>query len=124
MPVMSPASEASVPRRTHRQDVDGLRAVAILSVLSYHANSHFLPGGFVGVDIFFVISGFLISGIIYNGLQQGTFRFATFYARRIKRIFPALLVVLTCVTIFGWLALFTDEYRSLGKHLAAGAGFL
>jgi peptidoglycan/LPS O-acetylase OafA/YrhL len=124
MPVMLPASEASAHRRTHRQDVDGLRAVAILSVLGYHGNSHYLPGGFVGVDIFFVISGFLISGIIFKGLQQGTFSFAAFYARRIKRIFPALLLVLACVTIFGWFALFTDEYRSLGRHLSAGAGFL
>jgi peptidoglycan/LPS O-acetylase OafA/YrhL len=110
--------------RAHRPDIDGLRAVAILSVLGYHASSNWLPGGFVGVDIFFVISGYLISGIILNGLQRGTFSFAVFYARRIKRIFPALLIVLVCVAVFGWLSLFTDEYRSLGKHIAAGAGFL
>jgi peptidoglycan/LPS O-acetylase OafA/YrhL len=119
---------SSVPRSPghhgpHRPDIDGLRAVAILAVLGYHASSNWLPGGFVGVDIFFVISGYLISGIIFNGLQRGTFSFAVFYARRIKRIFPALLIVLALVTLFGWFSLFTDEYQSLGKHVAAGAGF-
>jgi peptidoglycan/LPS O-acetylase OafA/YrhL len=108
----------------HRRDIDGLRAVAILSVLGYHANSDWLPGGFVGVDVFFVISGYLISGIIFRGLQRGTFSFADFYARRVKRIFPALLIVLVLVTIFGWFSLFTDEYQALGKHVAAGAAFV
>jgi peptidoglycan/LPS O-acetylase OafA/YrhL len=115
------------PARTHsahRPDIDGLRAVAILSVLGYHANSHWLPGGFVGVDIFFVISGYLISGIIFRGLDSGTFSFADFYSRRVKRIFPALLIVLILVTAFGWVSLYTDEYQSLGKHVAAGAGFV
>jgi peptidoglycan/LPS O-acetylase OafA/YrhL len=115
----------SAPRSpAHRADIDGLRAVAILAVLGYHANPNWLPGGFVGVDIFFVISGYLISGIIVQGLERGSFSFAVFYARRIKRIFPALLLVLACVTLYGWLALFTDEYQLLGKHLAAGAGFV
>jgi peptidoglycan/LPS O-acetylase OafA/YrhL len=124
---MIPASAVSGPpghHRAHRPDIDGLRAVAILSVLGFHANSNWLPGGFVGVDIFFVISGYLISGIIFNGLQRGAFSFADFYARRIKRIFPALLIVLVLVTLFGWFALFTDEYQLLGKHVAAGAGFV
>ena len=115
----SPAFDAA-----RRRDIDGLRAVAILAVLGYHANSSWAPGGFVGVDIFFVLSGYLISGIIFQALQHGTFSFARFYARRIKRIFPALLVVLVFVTLFGWLALYTDEYQALGKHVAAGAGFL
>lgn len=108
----------------HRRDIDGLRAVAILSVIGYHANSNWLPGGFVGVDVFFVVSGYLISGIIFRGLQRRTFSFAHFYARRVKRIFPALLIVLTIVTIFGWFSLFTDEYQLLGKHVAAGAAFV
>jgi peptidoglycan/LPS O-acetylase OafA/YrhL len=109
---------------THRPDIDGLRAVAILSVLGYHANSNWLPGGFVGVDIFFVISGYLISGIIFRGLDRGTFSFSDFYSRRVKRIFPALLIVLVVVTVFGWVSLYSDEYQSLGKHVAAGAGFV
>jgi peptidoglycan/LPS O-acetylase OafA/YrhL len=120
----SPASGPTAFDAARRRDIDGLRAVAILAVLGYHANPSWAPGGFVGVDIFFVISGYLISGIIFQGLQHGTFSFARFYARRIKRIFPALLVVLAFVTLFGWLALYTDEYQALGKHVAAGAGFL
>ena len=108
----------------HRPDIDGLRAIAVLSVLFFHANAHWLPGGFVGVDIFFVISGFLISGIILGGLKKGSFSYLDFYARRIKRIFPALCLVLTFVCVVGWLALFSDEFRMLGKHVAAGAGFL
>ena len=108
----------------HRNDIDGLRAIAVTSVLFYHANSAWLPGGFIGVDIFFVISGFLISGIILGGIDRGTFSFGDFYARRVKRIFPALLVVLLAVSVVGWFSLFTDEYERLGKHVAAGAGFL
>ena len=107
-----------------RRDIDGLRAVAILAVLGSHANPRWAPGGFVGVDIFFVISGYLISGIIFQALQTGSFSFARFYSRRIKRIFPALLVVLVFVMLCGWLALYSDEYQGLGKHVAAGAGFL
>jgi peptidoglycan/LPS O-acetylase OafA/YrhL len=108
----------------HRNDIDGLRAVAVTSVLFYHADSAWLPGGFVGVDVFFVISGYLISGIIFGGIARGTFSFEDFYARRVKRIFPALLLVLLSVTIYGWFSLFTDEYQRLGKHVAAGAAFL
>jgi peptidoglycan/LPS O-acetylase OafA/YrhL len=108
----------------HRSDIDGLRAIAVTSVLFYHANSAWLPGGFIGVDIFFVISGFLISSIILGGIDRGTFSFGDFYARRVKRIFPALLLVLLTVSMAGWFSLFTDEYERLGKHVAAGAAFL
>lgn len=108
----------------HRSDIDGLRAIAVTSVLFYHANSAWLPGGFIGVDIFFVISGFLISSIILGGLDRGTFSFGDFYARRVKRIFPALMLVLFTVSMVGWFSLFTDEYERLGKHVAAGAAFL
>ena len=108
----------------HRNDIDGLRAIAVVSVLVYHANSAWLPGGFIGVDIFFVISGFLISSIILSGIDRGTFSFGDFYARRIKRIFPALLLVLLTVSMVGWVSLFADEYERLGKHVAARAAFL
>src|ERR1700722_8481853 len=108
----------------HRNDIDGLRAIAVTSVLFYHANSAWLPGGFIGVDIFFVISGFLISSIILGGIDRGTFSFGDFYARRIKRIFPALLFVSLTLSVVGWFSLFTDEYERLGKHVAAGAAFL
>lgn len=73
----------------YRCDIDGLRAFAVTSVLIFHAFPSLIPGGFVGVDVFFVISGFLISGIIFKELETGSFSFANFYARRVKRIFPA-----------------------------------
>ncbi len=108
----------------YRADIDGLRAVAVLSVVGFHAFPSLIKGGFVGVDIFFVISGYLISDIIFRELDKGSFSFASFYSRRIKRIFPALLLVLSACYAFGWFALFADEYKQLGKHIASGAGFL
>ena len=108
----------------YRPDIDGLRAVAVLSVVAFHAFPGWMKGGFIGVDVFFVISGFLISTIIFENLDKDTFSFAEFYARRIKRIFPALLLVLIASFAFGWFALLADEYKQLGKHIAAGAGFV
>jgi peptidoglycan/LPS O-acetylase OafA/YrhL len=107
----------------YRPDIDGLRAIAVLSVVGYHAFPRAVHGGFTGVDVFFVISGFLISGLIYHDLQRGRFGFKRFYARRFRRIFPALIVVLTGCLAYGWFALAPDEYRELGKQAAAGAGF-
>lgn len=108
----------------YRPDIDGLRAIAILSVVGFHAFPVWVKGGFVGVDIFFVISGFLISTIIFDNLERNTFSFIEFYSRRIKRIFPALLVVLIACFAFGWFTLFAEEYKQLGKHIAAGVGFV
>ena len=108
----------------YRPDIDGLRAVAVLAVVAFHAFPNWVRGGFIGVDVFFVISGYLISTIIFENLDKGTFSFAEFYARRIKRIFPALLLVLIACFAFGWFALLADEYKQLGKHIAAGAGFI
>jgi peptidoglycan/LPS O-acetylase OafA/YrhL len=108
----------------HRPDIDGLRAVAILPVVTFHAFPDFLPGGFIGVDIFFVISGYLISIIIFENLNKGTFSFAEFYARRVKRIFPALSVVMATGLVLGWFVLLADEYKQLGKHVAGGAAFV
>lgn len=96
----------------------------MLSVVIYHAFPKFIRGGFIGVDIFFVISGFLISTIIFGSLERNSFNFIEFYSRRIKRIFPALLLVLTASFVFGWFALLADEYKQLGKHIAGGAGFI
>lgn len=109
---------------SYRPDIDGLRAFAVLSVVLYHAFPSLLPGGFVGVDVFFVISGFLISGIMFKSLQAGNFCFSDFYARRVKRIFPALIVVLVASFAFAWFVLFNDELKQLGNHLLRAAAFL
>ena len=108
----------------YRADIDGLRALAVLSVVGFHAFPKWVKGGFIGVDIFFVISGFLISTIIFDNLERNRFSFVEFYSRRVKRIFPALLLVLIASFAFGWFALPPDEYKQLGKHIAAGAGFI
>ncbi len=109
-----------------RPDIDGLRALAVFAVFAFHAfpKLKFLKGGFIGVDIFFVISGFLISSIIFSQLTRGTFSFWVFYSRRIRRIYPALLVVLVGCLGVGWFYLLADEYMQLGKHTAGGAGFV
>lgn len=108
----------------YRPDIDGLRAVAVLSVVVYHAYPSLLLGGFTGVDVFFVISGYLISTIIFQNADRGSFRFATFYARRIRRIFPALLLVLSTLLIFGWFGLLAPDYAQMGKHVLSGATFV
>jgi peptidoglycan/LPS O-acetylase OafA/YrhL len=108
----------------YRPDIDGLRAVAVLSVLLFHAFPKQMHGGFIGVDIFFVISGFLISTIIFQSLARGEFSFMDFYARRIRRIFPALIVVMLATFAIGWFVLFPDEYKQLGKHMMGGALFV
>lgn len=111
-------------KREYRADIDGLRAVAVLAVVVFHAFPSILRGGFVGVDVFFVISGYLISGIIFRGLQNRKFSFATFYGHRVKRIFPALLLVLAASFVTGWFVLLPQEFTQLGKHIATGAGFV
>ena len=108
----------------YRADIDGLRAIAVLAVVGFHAFPGRVPGGYVGVDIFFVISGFLISTIIIENLEHEQFSFLGFYARRIRRIFPALLIVLAATLGFGWIALLAGEYRQLGEHVLAGAAFV
>ena len=109
---------------TYRGDIDGLRAIAVLAVVAFHAFPAAMPGGFTGVDVFFVISGFLITGVISKALAQDRFTFADFYARRARRILPALLVVLAACYAFGWFTLLPDEYRQLSKHIAAGMAFV
>lgn len=108
----------------YRPDIDGLRALAVLSVVAFHAFPSLIKGGFVGVDVFFVISGFLISSIIFGSLERNTFSFTDFYSRRANRIFPALSAVLLACLFFGWFALFADEYMQLGKHVASGSAFI
>lgn len=109
--------------RNYRQDIDGLRAIAVLSVVFYHAFPDFLKGGFVGVDLFFVISGYLITHILLSGLEVNQFNLLDFYHKRIRRIFPALLLVLCTTLVFGWFVLLSDEYLLLSKHTLAGTLF-
>ena len=108
----------------YRPDIDGLRAIAVLAVVGFHAFPKWVPGGFIGVDVFFVISGYLISSILFKNLENGSFSFIQFYSRRVRRIFPALILVLISCFVFGWFALLADEYRQLGRHIAGGASFL
>ena len=114
--------EAEPVHPKYRPDIDGLRAIAVLSVIGFHAFG--VMGGFTGVDIFFVISGFLISTIIFENIEKKTFSFSDFYQRRIRRIFPSLLLVLITCLVFGWFVLFPDEYAQLGMHASSGAGFV
>ena len=106
----------------YRADIDGLRAVSILLVVGYHAE--FIPGGFVGVDIFFVISGFLITRIILTQVAAGSFSAMEFYGRRIRRIFPALVVVLAATYLLGWFVLLPEAFALLGNSMAAGVAFV
>lgn len=104
----------------YRPEIDGLRAVAVFLVLGFHAFPEVVPAGFVGVDVFFVISGFLITGVIL----ANDFSFAGFYARRARRLFPALLLVTTTALSFGWVFLTPSLFEALGKQVAAAALFL
>jgi peptidoglycan/LPS O-acetylase OafA/YrhL len=107
----------------YRPDIDGLRAIAVLAVIAFHASSRIVPGGFAGVDIFFVISGYLISGLIFKGIQNGSFSFADFYTRRIKRIFPAYIVVALATLVFASYLLIPNDYIFYTTSLAASWGF-
>ncbi len=108
----------------YRPDIDGLRAVAIILVVIFHAFPNIMPGGFIGVDIFFVISGYLISGVIISSLGAENFSFVQFYSRRVLRIFPALALLLAVCLGGGFFFLNPDEYMALGKHIFGGATFL
>lgn len=115
--------EQSQVHPKYRPDIDGLRAIAVLLVVAFHAYPNSVKGGFIGVDIFFVISGYLISTIIFANLQNNTFSFKDFYIRRIRRIFPPLILVLFSSLVFGWFGLIPDEYAELGSHIFGGATF-
>jgi len=107
----------------YRADIDGLRALAVMAVIIFHTFPNILPGGFVGVDIFFVISGYLITQIILSDLSKGKFSATSFYARRIRRIFPALIAVLVATFLLGWNSFLPLELTSLGKNIVASALF-
>lgn len=120
----SPTSHKELAHQKYRPDIDGLRAIAVLAVVAFHAFPSKIKGGFVGVDVFFVISGFLISGIIMGSLRNKTFSLLDFYSRRVNRIFPALLLVMLSIWAFSLIALFPVELAQLGKHMLGGATFV
>ena len=109
---------------SYRPDIDGLRAIAIISVLLYHAFPEYFKSGFVGVDIFFVISGYLITSIILNQLGDSSFSFKLFYINRIVRLFPALMTVMFFTVIIGYFVLLPQEFTQLGKNLFYSTGFV
>ena len=111
------------PRIPYRRDIDGLRAVAVVPVILFHAGFRWPSGGFIGVDVFFVISGYLISGIIRSEMESGRFSVAGFYERRIRRILPALFTLLAVTTVAAWLWLFPNDFRDFGESVAATALF-
>jgi len=108
----------------YRKEIDGLRALAVIPVILFHAGFEWVSGGYVGVDIFFVISGYLISSILLGELQSGTFSVRNFYERRARRILPALFVVLLCCLPFAWLWLLPEELKGFGESLIAVVTFM
>ena len=118
------STPASLSHAAHRPDIDGLRGIAVLSVLAVHSFPQWVQAGFIGVDIFFVLSGFLITGILIQSLEAGRFSYADFYARRTRRIFPALCLVLFACLVFSALYTFPAQARVIGKHVGAGALFI
>jgi peptidoglycan/LPS O-acetylase OafA/YrhL len=123
---MTAPNSTTTLAHNYRPDIDGLRAVAVLSVVIFHAfpDEAWLPGGFVGVDVFFVISGYLISKILFSEIEQHRFSLASFYGRRVRRIFPALAVCLAAVLAYGFVVLMPSELAQLGKQVFFGASFL
>ena len=118
---MTASPDAVVP---YRADIDGLRAIAVLAVMGYHAFPGRVPGGFSGVDVFFVVSGYLIAGDIARRVDAGAFSLADFYARRVRRLFPALLAVLVACIVVGAHVLLPDELKLLLGHAATSAAFV
>lgn len=108
----------------YRPEIDGLRAIAVISVIIYHLNENWLSGGFLGVDIFFVISGFLITGIIITEIQQNSFSFKQFYTRRIKRIYPAFITVMALVSFIASAIFIYNDFNQLRKTIELATAFL
>lgn len=107
-----------------RKDINGLRAIAVIAVVLFHFNASWMPGGFAGVDVFFVISGFLMTGIIFRGIEQENFSILKFYVARANRIIPALAVLCLVLLVFGYFYFTPLEYQALAKHVGSSMGFL
>src|SRR5262249_13242078 len=108
----------------YRRDIDGLRAIAVLSVVFFHAHFSWFQGGFVGVDVFFVISGYLIASVIQTELAAGRFTFLNFYERRVRRILPALFVMLGATWVIALCLYMPPEFQSFSASLATTVGFV
>lgn len=128
IPYMSTSSNpdklSTTPKNQFRHDINGLRAWAVVAVVLYHFGVPGFSGGFVGVDIFFVISGFLMTSIIIKGLEQGNFSLWEFYLARARRIIPALLVLCVSLLILGWFWLPSLDYKTLGTHAVTALVFV
>lgn len=107
-----------------RKDINSLRAIAVIAVVLFHFNASWMPGGFAGVDVFFVISGFLMTGLIFRGIEQENFSILKFYVARANRIIPALAALCLVLLVFGWFYLTPLDYKELGKHVGSSVGFL
>ena len=107
-----------------RYDINTLRAISITAVVLFHFKVQGFNGGFIGVDIFFVISGYLMSSIIFRGITENTFSLLNFYYDRFKRIVPALLFLCVITLFIGWFYLLSIEYKDLGRHVAASIAFV
>jgi hypothetical protein len=114
-------ADAARPTLAYRSDIDGLRAVAVLAVLFYHFQLLKMWGGFVGVDVFFVISGYLISSVILKEISQGRFSLNAFYQRRIRRIFPALIFMMAACLVAAYIFLLPSELESFAKSLLSAS---
>ena len=107
----------------YRPEIDGLRTIAVFSVIFYHADFEIFSGGFVGVDVFFVISGYLITNLIISDISKGNFKLLDFYNKRIRRIFPVLFFVTFCCIPFSWMYMFTGELKNFSQSLVAVGAF-
>ena len=108
---------------SYRPEVDGLRAIAVTAVILFHTNLGIATGGYIGVDVFFVISGYLISSIILREMDQKRFTFLGFYERRIRRIFPALFVVLVEASAASWFILPPEQMQTFAQSAVATTAF-
>jgi len=117
-------SATSTPAFQYRADIDGLRAVAVLAVVGFHAGVPSMSGGFVGVDVFFVLSGYLISRLLMQAIERGDFSIASFYDRRIRRIFPALMCMFLVSFLVAWVYLLPGDMQEFGRSLASSAIFI
>ena len=107
----------------YRAEIDGLRAIAVIPVILFHAGFEHFSGGFVGVDVFFVISGYLITTIILAEMERGTFSIINFYERRARRILPALFLVMLVSLPFAWLWLLPSDMKDFSQGLVAASSF-